>query len=236
MLHVKAHTNNNYEILNGKSIGTIHTSYNPFHLNHCYVDFQLKHFDIDSANTVCQELARYIQEPMQIITNATNTQLIAFLRAANFQLKRKTTVVECSKEERVYQRTATIPLQRCNRTDDSFKACATLVYTHYEKTHRAVSPLTASFEAFCKGLPDTALYYRNGAVTHTAFIEHNEIAYIASSKETDIDRFLSSVIDRLFADFHTISFEADNTDPIAMKLLSLFNPTEEELFYTFIRD
>ncbi len=104
------------------------------------------------------------------------------------------------------------------------------VFNHYQTVHQSINPWTASQEEFEKGLPD--LVYTDSE--NWAFVENNEIAYVCGKDEQTFDFFIQTVICQLFEQYEQISFEADDCDPIAMRLADQFRQPNKPSWDTYI--
>ncbi|WP_228376840.1 hypothetical protein [Streptococcus suis] len=91
-------------------------------------------------------------------------------------------------------------------------------FDHYQTVHQDINPWTASQEEFEKDLPE--LVYTDSE--NWAFVENNEIAYVCGKDVQSFDSFIQAVIGSLFEQYEQISFEADDCDPIAMRLADQF--------------
>lgn len=124
-----------------------------------------------------------------------------------------------------------------NRKTIEYMTCAYQMYQYYQKTHQPINPLTATFEQFVDILPNQVCYYMMGEeVTHLAFVEDNEIAYVYSNDLASFKQFALQLVQWLLKKYDTICFEVDNIDEVAMTLKSLFKePTCSETYDTYIR-
>lgn len=119
------------------------------------------------------------------------------------------------------------------RGTSEYDACCIRVFAHYVKTHRSVSPYTATQEAFVSQLPEVAIYMPNFEAV--AFIEHNEIAYLYGDNLHCIVEFVQTLLERLFVQYDRVYFEADDTDPVAMQFKMLFHETNTTFYGTYIK-
>ena len=79
--------------------------------------------------------------------------------------------------------------------------------------------MTASFEEFVEILPNEVYFVDE---KNFAFVEDNEIAYVLCEENCAGDDFLLALCNTLFCKYETIVFEADDVDPIAMRLKNKF--------------
>ncbi len=251
-ISIKQLSNNTYEIFTNKSIGKIETYTNAFHNKHSYLKLNLKEFDTEIAEEIFYNLSKVINKPLQVMTSSKNKDLINFLLAGNFQLKRKSYELEISKKDlvnsykeklqRSTHNTISNNFEYCKKGDENYQLCCDLLFSYYKNTHKAINPLTASFEEFIQELPDTVYYeIQNNKIQNLAFIENNEIAYLASNNFKNFNSFLLSLINMLLKKYNTICFEADDCDYLAINLVKLFKTNNEieelknlESFNTYI--
>ncbi len=239
-INIKQLSNNTYEIFTNKSIGKIETYTNEFHKEHSYLKLDLKEFDTKIAKALFYNLNKLIKKPLQVMTSSENKNLNNFLLAGKFQLKRKSYELEVSKidliksnNEKFQKSTNNIDIindnfQTSNKGNKNYQLCCDLLYSYYKSTHKAINPLTAPLEEFVKELPDTVYYQiSNSKIQNLAFIENNEIAYLASNNCESFNSFILFLINMLFQNYKTICFEADDCDYLAMDLVKLFKTNNE---------
>lgn len=92
-------------------------------------------------------------------------------------------------------------------------------YNYNKKMHQAINPLTARFEEFVEILPNKVYFVDE---KNFAFVEDNEIAYTLCEETSTGGDFLLSLCRALFCKYETIVFEADDVDPIAMRIKNKF--------------
>ena len=68
-----------------------------------------------------------------------------------------------------------------------------------------------------------------------AFLENEEIAYLAGFEEKLADVFINDLLIYLFKHYEEIFFEADTTDPLATKLRNKFVEKSDLTFDTYIK-
>ncbi len=235
---IKQLNTNTYEIFTNKSIGTIKTYTNKFHKKHSYLKIDLKEFDTQIAKELFDNLNKLIKKPLQVMTSSDNKNLIKFLLAGNFQLKRKSYELEVSKKDLLKINKEKLQKDKnnsinnniriCKKGDKNYQLCCDLLYSYYKSTHKAISPLTASSKEFVKELPKTVYYQiQNNKIENSAFIENNEIAYLSSNNSESFNSFLLLLVNSLFQKHKIICFEADDCDYLAMDLVKLFKTDEE---------
>lgn len=207
---------------------------NKFHDKHIYLD--IENSEISTINDFDHLIDEY-KKPLQVGVDSDNYKLIEFLMENNFVLKRKCYEVEVAKEDLKY------PLKKadicqCHYGSYEYKKCCQILYDYYALVHYDVSPLTASFVEFVNIIPKDALYIKeDGVITTCAFVEENEIAYLATSKSDSKSRrvFLSALLTFLFDKYEEIFFEADDTDYFATELKDMFDINIKSSYDTYIR-
>ncbi len=106
----------------------------------------------------------------------------------------------------------------------------------FQDTHNQVSPLTASFDEFSEKVPKTAYYMQKaGALKQVIFVEDNELAYCCAADINGFENFAAAVVEEMFSQYSSIFFEADDCDPAAMKLLSMFQIDLKTSYNAYIR-
>lgn len=84
-------------------------------------------------------------------------------------------------------------------------------------------------------MPSEVFYSRaDDGINDVAFVKDNEIYYLSSRDEATFVSFAVSLINELFEDNQTISFEADNVDWAAVAVKNLFHTDSTETFDTWI--
>ncbi|MDE5856085.1 MAG: hypothetical protein K2H06_03460, partial [Anaeroplasmataceae bacterium] len=127
-------------------------------------------------------------------------------------------------------------LEKITYLDSDYKLCVENLYNKYKENHEAISPLTATVEEFSKDLPKEVLIQKDkGKLNHFAFIEENEIAYIGSFNNSQMEEFLFLVIETLFKTYDTIEFEVDHNDKEMNLLKDCFYPQKCISYDTFIK-
>ena len=207
---------------------------NKFHDKHIYLD--IENSEISTINDFDHLIDEY-KKPLQVGVDSDNYKLIEFLMENNFVLKRKCYEVEVAKEDLKY------PLKKddtykCHYGSLEFKKCCQILYDYYALVHSEVSPLAASFDDFVSTLPKDTFYMKeDGVITTCAFVEENEIAYLATRKSHSKSRrvFLSALLNFLFDKYDKIFFEADDTDYFATELKDMFDINIKSSYDTYIK-
>ena len=205
---------------------------NCFHKNHTYIKIN----DIEKVKLIdLENLAK--ERPIQIGVYYNQNDLIDFLKKAGFILKRKCYEVEVTREDlKSPLDSPRLETKLSIRGEMAFEKASDLLFKYYKRTHKDVSPLTVGFEEFKDILPEKTFYYeKEGQVLMVAFIENEEIAYIAGFEEKLADEFINDLLIYLFKYYEEIFFEADNTDPLATKLKNKFKSKIDLTFDTYIK-
>lgn len=205
---------------------------NKFHKNHTYIKINdIRKVKLDDLEALAEE------RPLQIGVYSNQLDLIDFIKKAGFVLRRKCYEMEVCREDLKYPLNPPKTEGKLARKGENFydKACE-LIFSYYKKTHESVSPLTVGFEEFKEILPEEAFYYeKEGQVPMVAFLENEEIAYIAGFEEKLADEFINDLLIYLFKKHQEIFFESDNTDPLATKLKNKFVEKSDLTYDTYIK-
>lgn len=209
---------------------------NPFHRGHLYFVME----DQDTADEILQkieDLLRKEERPLQTGVFSDNSERIRLLRESGFFLKRKCYEMDVCQSDLISPAGADgCELLTAEKGSDAYSACAERIFHHYARTHAQVNPLTASHEAFSNILPAQALYMEtDGVIRAVAFIEKNEIAYLTSDSPGDLPSFLEALLERMFTKYDRVIFEADDVDPSAMALMSMFSKRPSVSFDAYIK-
>lgn len=184
---------------------------NAFHDNNIYIDFENE--DIGSLPSF-RDLADSYGRPIQLMLDCRDALKRDFVSKNGFKLMRTCYVCEFSFSD-MRTRPCHARLKRAVKNRDFSWA----YYLHYKKMHQAINPLSATFEEFVKILPDEVYYIDE---KNFAFVEDNEIAYVLAEDSLIGDDFLLALCQAIFNNYETIVFEADDVDPIAMRLKNNF--------------
>lgn len=209
------------------------TFVNEFHNKHTYIKIN----DIKKAKVADLEaLAK--DKPLQIGVDSDQLEVIELLKKAGFILKRKCYEVEVTREDlKNPLGPKRLETKLTSKGEMAYEKASNLVFEYYKKTHEQVSPLTVDFEKFKEILPDQAFYYeKEGQVLITAFLENEEIAYLAGFEEKLADDFINDLLIYLFKNYEEIFFEADNTDPLAYNIKEIFILKSEISYDTYVKE
>ena len=210
---------------------------NPFHRGHLYIEIE----DEDLYDGIVQKIEDLFQEnkrPLQTSLSSDESECIRLLLESGFLLKRKCYEMNACRSDLL------LPLEKnqselftAEKGSETYAACAEMMFGYYAVTHASVNPLTASLEEFTNILPSSAVYTEtNGVIRAVAFIEKNEIAYLASDSPKDLPSFLEALLARMFAKYDRIIFETDDVDPAAMSLMNMFSKRPAVSFDTYIKE
>ncbi|HFI2433364.1 TPA: GNAT family acetyltransferase [Streptococcus suis] len=218
---------------NGKTLGKIHSYNNPYHQTNIYLRLDLVDFDCTIAEQLFQSLQTSLGEkPLQVMLSSAEQEKIHFLTAAGFVCKRKCYEFEVTKQDYLGQTDPNNLLTAHKGTALYQRACQQ-IFDHYQTVHQDINPWTASQEDFDKDLPDL-IYTDSENGKNCAFVEDNEIAYVCGKDEQSFDYFIQAAICQLFEQYEQISFEADDCDPIAMRLADQFRHPNKPSWDTYI--
>ena len=205
---------------------------NEFHNKHTYIKID----DLEKVNlSDLEALAK--ENPLQIGIDSDQLAVIEFLKKAGFILKRKCYEVEVTREDlKNPLGTKRLETKLTSKGEMAFEKASELIFKYYQKTHKDVSPLTVGLEKFKEILPEKVFYYeKEGQVLMAAFLENEEIAYIAGFEEKLADDFFNDLLIYLFENHQEIFFEADTTDPLATRLKNNFVEKSDPTFDTYIK-
>lgn len=219
----------------GKSIGCISVHRNSFHAQNCYLDLELTQYDTAFAPELFAQLRGMLARPLQVMIHSWEYEKSAFLTAGGFQRRRRCFEMEVGRDDLLTPLQKSVSISEALRGERPYQECCDLLYDSYAKTHEAISPLTADRETFSRSLPDRVLFHgERGKVTHFAFIEENEIAYIGTDSLPGLRPFAETLLSLLFQRHSVLSFECDDCDPAAMELRALFHSSKADSYDTYI--
>ena len=187
------------------------THRNDFHNKNIYIDFENE--DISSMLSF-RAIADKFDAPLQIMLEDKGDLKRNFILQNGFKLMRTCYSCEFSSLDLKITPSDT----KIITTVKNHEFCWNY-YNYYKKMHQAINPLTASFEEFVEILPNEVYFVDE---KNFAFVEDNEIAYVLCEETSTGDDFLLDLCHALFCKYGTIVFEADDVDPIAMRLKNKF--------------
>ena len=197
-------------------IGKIELYTNTYHMQNQYL--RIDHFLFDNAvsKEVFSQLRNKIGKPLQIMVYSDRTDLIDFLISGGFHLKRKCYEIEATAKKYAGTiRRADLSHARAGEKD--YDECCKLMYARYKETHKTVNPLTADYNTFICNFPKCVFYEKIKEDTHFKI-------------------FAEAIISKIFVEYSSLYFEADDCDSTAMVLKSLFNTDKGISCDTYIYD
>lgn len=206
---------------------------NEFHNKHTYIKINdIKKVKVGDLEALAKE------KPLQIGIDSDQLAVIEFLKKAGFILKRKCYEVEVTREDlKNSLGTKKLETKLTSKGEKPYEKASELIFKYYQKTHEDVSPLTVGLEKFKEILPDQAFYYeKEGQVLMAAFLENEEIAYLAGFEEKLADEFINDLLIYLFKNHQEIFFEADTTDPLAYNIKEKFILKSEISYDTYVKE
>lgn len=219
---------------NFKYLGLIECYHNQFHNNNCYINLKLHEYNKEIATELFKTFKELIGEPLQVMVESNKKEIIDFIIAGKFLLKRKCCELDATKEDLNVPLKSNASLKNFSIGSYEYNECVNLIYSHYKIEHEKINPLTVNIKEFSKILPDRVFcLIENGSVKDYAFFKGNEIAYFGSVEVKEIDFFLNSLVDSLFKKFDNIVFESDDCSPAGMALRSMFKH-DDESYNTYI--
>lgn len=241
MISIVPQSDRSYRIFrSGQDMGCITVSRNPYHNQHFRLKLELAQYDPSMAQKLFLRLRKELGHPLQVMLYSTEG-MHDFLIAGGFVRKRRCYEIQVWSSNLTAPVLPSVPLTLAKKGSPEYAACCTLLYEYYSDTHRPVSPLTAAPAAFCANLPDTVLcHMADGKPIHFAFIAREdtgcEIAYVGTTIPSDCHGFAQSLVWELFQECDFLTMECDDCDPAAMEIKSLFCPSEEDPYDTYILD
>ena len=205
---------------------------NEFHKNHTYIKINdIKKVKVGDLEVLVKD------KPLQIGIDSDQLAVIDLLKKAGFILKRKCYEVEVTREDlKNPLGTKKLETKLTSKGEKPYEKASELIFKYYQKTHEDVSPLTVGLEKFKEILPDQAFYYeKEGQLLIAAFLENEEIAYLAGFEDNLADDFINDLLIYLFKNHQEIYFESDNTDPLATRLRNKFQVKFDLTFDTYIK-
>ena len=219
----------------GEHLGRVRLTENPYHRTNAYLRFFLSEYDPALAPALFAAIRQAVGKPLQVMTGSTNRELTDFLVAGGFSLARRCFEVTAAPSD-----CALLPdweeLLTCAPEDGEYDECCSLMYDHYQATHKAINPLTAGESVFRAVLPQEVFFDRRGGeITALAFVEGQEIAFVWGRTEEEFLPFASALLRTLFARGGAVSFECDDCDGPALWLCALVGaPEDGESFDTYL--
>lgn len=207
---------------------------NNFHSKNLYIKIkdinQIRPEDFD-------KLIKESGKALQIGLYSNQTEVIAFLKKCGFCLKRVTYELEVGKADLKNPFIADgIKLKKTTKGQKAYDICLELLYAYYKKTHQSINPLSVGIEEFARTIPENVLYYdENGKIIFAAFLENDEIAYLAGYDLKNPKALIKATLIEAFKTNEKIYFESDSTDPLASMMKDFFKENSEPAYETYVK-
>ena len=207
---------------------------NKFHSKNLYIKIkdinQIKPEDFD-------KLIKKSDKALQIGLYSDQTDVIAFLKKCGFSLRRITYELEVGKADLKNPLIdKDLKLKKTTKDQKSYHICLKLLYDYYKKTHQDLNPLSLGLEEFARAIPEDALYYEEkGQIIFAAFLEGDEIAYLAGFDFKNPKDLIEATLLEAYKTNDKIFFEADTTDPLASMLKDFFKENSEPTYETYVK-
>lgn len=207
---------------------------NNFHSKNLYIKIkdisQIRPEDFD-------KLIKKSGKALQIGIYSGERDVIAFLKKCGFCLKRVTYELEVGKADLKNPLIDDdIKLKKSIKGQKAYDICLEILYAYYKKTHQSINPLSVDPEEFARAIPENTLYYEeDGKIIFAAFIENDEIAYLAGSDLKNPKALIAATLIEALKENEKIYFEADNTDPLASMMKDFFKENSEPTYETYVK-
>lgn len=208
---------------------------NEFHKNHKYIYFKFDFKKTKNLKDVYNQIKTYFNKSLQIMVDSKETATITMISESGFKLRRRS-FERCFKEIDIKKHLDIIEdIKLIKSIDSLYEEAVIKAYNHYVETHKEINPLTVNIETFRSVLPnDVYLQIEDDKIINYVFVEENELCYMGSEKLNTFDGFVYTIIKEVLKTNEEITFEADDTDEVAMKLKQLFNDKSTDSFNTYI--
>ena len=219
---------------NDKHLGTISTYHNLFHNKYIYLKFNLSDY---SVNIPFSKIVQAEHQALQVMIDSNENPIVDFLLRNGFICKRHCYTLTVNKKDLKIEINNKLSLHFFNTESPDYRTCCQLLYKYYKQVHQSVSPLTANIDTFIQEVPTKTGYYSTnelGEIDNLVFTENNEIAYICSWDRFSSNNFIETILVKMFQNYPSIFFEADDTDWMAYQLLSYFKINMNNSFNTYI--
>lgn len=207
---------------------------NKFHSKNLYIKIkdvsQIKPEDFD-------KLIKKSGKALQIGLYSDQDDVIAFIKKCGFSLRRITYELEVGKDDLKNPLIDKgIKLKKTTKGQKTYHTCLKLLYDYYKKTHQSINPLSVGLEEFARAIPENALYYEEkGRIIFAAFLEADEIAYIAGFDLKNPKNLIGATLLEAYKTNDKIYFEADTTDPLASMMKDFFKENSEPTYETYVK-
>lgn len=209
---------------------------NNFHRINKYIHPINETFENLNKEEIFKTISTYFNKPLQVMIDSNEREIINVLNQVGFSLKRQS----FEREFKIFDmkpvdEVKLIELKMFQKNSKHYDEASLIAFNHYVKTHKNVSPLTATLEQFKKILPDHVVcQVVDDKIINLCFIEKNELCYLSSINEEAFKEFSVSVIKYMLSKHEAITFEVDSTDILGMKFKSLFKDDSSDSFDTYI--
>lgn len=236
-VELKNANKNNFAVYNnGYHLGNIVLYENKYHKSNQYLKFEFKHFDCTIAKEIILQLKKEINRSLQVMVSSNNYSYIDFLKFGGFECKRKNYTIIANKKDYVGGSFAK-DLFFCKKGDKIYEQICQIMFEYYCENHKNINAWTAGFEMFCEILPKNVVYQIiDEKIQNFAFVEKNEIAYIAGLDRIECEDFAKNLINYLFCNYKKLKFEIDNCDENFLFLKELFVNQNAVSFDTYVYD
>lgn len=212
----------------------IRTWKNAFHNRNVYIDFEYEDLK-DKKTDPFLEIYNSHGVPLQFMVDSSDTFKRNIAKTWGFKKMRSCYSLEVTKDDLISHENRTIKISEANLEDEIYENISKIYFDYYRSSHKAINPVSASFNEFKEILPDK-IYFNQDDGMSFAFIEKNEIAYVYSDNLEIAGDFFRTVAEKMFCDYDTIFFEADDVDECAMRLKNIFSCGVKDVFETWIYD
>lgn len=212
----------------------IRTWKNAFHNRNVYIDFEYEDLK-DKKTDPFREIYNAHGVPLQFMVDSSDTFKRNIAKTWGFKKMRSCYSLEVTKDDLISHENRTIKICEANLEDEIYENLSKIYFDYYRSSHEAINPVSASFNEFKEILPDKIYFNQDDGVSF-AFIEKNEIAYVYSDNLEIAEDFFRTVAEKMFCEYDTIFFEADDVDECAMRLKNIFSSGVNDVFETWIYD
>ena len=212
----------------------IRTWKNAFHNRNVYIDFEYEDLKGEKTDPF-REIYNAHGVPLQFMVDSSETFKRVVAKTWGFKKMRSCYSLEVTKDDLISHENRTIKICEANLEDEIYENLSKIYFDYYRNSHEAINHVSASFNEFKEILPDKIYFNQDDGVSF-AFIEKNEIAYVYSDNLEIAGDFFQAVAEKMFCDYDTIFFEADDVDECAMRLKNIFSSGVNDVFETWIYD
>lgn len=212
----------------------IRTWKNAFHNRNIYIDFEYEDLKGEKTDPF-HEIYNAHGVPLQFMVDSSETFKRVVAKTWGFKKMRSCYSLEVTKDDLISHENRTIKICEANLEDEIYENFSKIYFDYYRNSHEAINPVSASFNEFKEILPDKIYFNQDGGMSF-AFIENNEIAYVYSDNLELAEDFFYTVVEKMFCEYDTIFFEADDVDECAMRLKNIFSSGVKDVFETWIYD